>query len=57
MPTIQQEIADRFIAKLSKGDAVDPSKIEKLRAALATKKPKVDDFVKIFMATDGGDLK
>ena len=58
MPTLQQQIADKFLAKLSESDAVDPSKIEKLRAALAdTKRPKVDDFVKIFAANDGGDLK
>ena len=58
MPTLQQQIADKFLAKLSESDAVDPGKIEKLRAALAdTKKPKADDFVKIFTANDGGDRK
>lgn len=58
MPTIQQKIADRFIVKLAESDAVDTGKIEKLRTLLTeTKKPKVEDFVKIFTISDAGDLK
>ena len=58
MPTIQQQIVEKFLAKLSESEKVDPGRIEKLRATLAaTKKPKADDFVKIFTESGGGDLK
>jgi hypothetical protein len=58
VPTIQQQIVEKFLTKLSESEKADPGKIEKLRAALAaTKKPRADDFVKIFTESEGGDLK
>jgi hypothetical protein len=58
LPTIQQTIADKFLAKLAEGKEVDASKIEQLRPLLADKKkPKPDDFIKIFTIPAGGDLK
>jgi hypothetical protein len=58
LPTIQQQIADKFLKKLSEGDIVDPGKIEQLRALLGEKKKsKAEDFIKIFTTSDGGDLK
>jgi hypothetical protein len=56
VPTIQEQIVDKFLANLSESDKINPGQIEKLREALA-KKPKAEDFVKIFTPSDGGDLK
>jgi hypothetical protein len=56
--TIQQTIVDKFLAKLGEGKEVDASKIEQLRNLLANdKKPRPDDFVKIFTIPAGADLK
>jgi hypothetical protein len=58
MPTLQQTIAEKFFAKLSEGKAMDSEKIEQLRSLLAgSKKPKAEDFVKIFTLPAGGDVK
>jgi hypothetical protein len=58
MPTLQQQIAAKFLAKLGESKDVDAEKIEQLRTLLASsKKPKADDFVKIFLFPAGGDLK
>lgn len=56
MPTIQQTIAEKFLAKITESKAVEAAKIEWLRALLAdTKIPKPDDFVRIFTRHgDGG---
>ena len=57
MPTLQQIIAEKFLAQL-KDKKVSDGKIEKIRSALATqKKPKAEDFVKIFTEADDGDIK
>jgi hypothetical protein len=51
-------IAEKFLGKLSESNGVDGEKIERLRSLLANnKKPKADDFVKIFSEPVGGDLK
>ena len=58
MATLQQQIAEKFLAKLVESKAVDPEKIDQLRTLLAnSKKPKADDFVKVFSAPAGGDVK
>jgi hypothetical protein len=58
MPTLQQQIAEKFLAKLAESKHVDAEKIDQLRNLLAdSKKPKADDFVKIFSLPAGGDLK
>jgi hypothetical protein len=58
MATLQQQIAEKFLAKLAKSKEMDIEKIEQLRSLLANnKKPKADDFVKIFSEPVGGDLK
>ena len=58
MPTLQQQIAEKFLAKLAESKDVDAEKIDQLRALFAnTKKPKADDFVKVFSLPAGGDLK
>lgn len=58
MATLQQRIAEKFLAQLAESKEVSAEKIEKLRTALsAAKKPKADDFVKIFTEPDHGDVK
>jgi hypothetical protein len=58
LPIIQQTIADKFLAKLAERKEGDASKIEQLRVLLTdNKKPKPDDFIKIFTIPAGGDLK
>lgn len=58
MQTLQQKIAGKFLAALSAGKTLDSDKIAQLRKLLAeSKKPKPDDFIKIFAAPAGGDVK
>jgi hypothetical protein len=58
MTTLYQQIAEKFLAKLAESKDVDTEKIEQLRVVLADgKKVKSEDFVKIFSAPAGGDLK
>lgn len=58
MATLQQQIAEKFLAKLAESKDLDSDKIDQLRTLLASnKKPKADDFVKIFSLPAGGDLK
>jgi hypothetical protein len=57
MPTLQEQIAEKFLAKLADSNDVDAEKIGQLRTLLAnSKKPKTDEFVKIFTLPAGGDL-
>jgi len=58
MATLQQLIAEKFLAKLTKSKKVDADKIDQLRTVLAdSKKLKAEEFVKIFSLPAGGDLK
>lgn len=58
MPTLQQVITENFLAKLSEAKETDAEKIEQLRILLAnSKKPKAEEFAKIFSQPLGGDLK
>jgi hypothetical protein len=58
MATLQQNIAKKFLESLAEGKEVDPEKIEQIRKLLADgKKSKADDFMKIFSAPFGGDVK
>jgi hypothetical protein len=58
MPTLQQTIAEKFVAKVAHSKDIDAAKIEQLQILLSNgKKPKVDDFVRIFSLPAGGDLK
>jgi hypothetical protein len=58
MATLQQQIAEKFLAKLAESKQVDAEKIEQLRKLLTDiKKLKADDFVKILSAPAGGDVK
>jgi hypothetical protein len=58
METLQQKIAGKFLATLREGKAMDENKLEQLEKLLGnSKKPKSDDFIKIFTAPAGGDVK
>ena len=58
MATLQQKIAETFLAKLASAKEIDADKLANIRALLsAEKKPKVDDFVKVFSMPAGGDVK
>jgi hypothetical protein len=55
MATLQQNVAEKFLAKLMHGKSLDAEKIKQLRKLLAdSKKPKAEDFIKIFTAPAGG---
>jgi hypothetical protein len=55
MTTLQQQIADKFLAALAKDKNFDAPKLEALRRLLGdSKKPKADDLVRIF-STPAGD--
>ena len=58
MAILQQQIADKFLAKLVESGTLDAERTEQLRVLLAgEKKVKADDLVKLFSARVGGDIK
>jgi hypothetical protein len=58
MATLQQQIAEKFLAKLLESKDLDTEKIDQLRSLLVdSKKLKAEEFVKIFSLPAGGDLK
>ena len=57
MATLPQQIAEKFLAKLSESADVDAEMIEKLRSLLGAKgKLKADDLVKVFSPPPKEDL-
>jgi hypothetical protein len=49
MPTLYQQITDKFLSKLATTKEFDEKKIERLRAILAdSKKMKADDIAQVF---------
>lgn len=58
MPNLQQQIAEKFLAALAESKDVDPEKINQLRQLLTRgKKPKADEFIRVFTAPAGGEVK
>lgn len=58
MATLQQKIAEKFLAKLAESENMDAASIDQLRNLFAeSKKLKADDLVKIFCSPARGDLK
>ena len=58
MPTLQQQIAEKFLVKLAESKDMDAGRIEQLRVLLSnSKKLKPDDLVKVFSQPAGGDVK
>jgi hypothetical protein len=57
MPTLQQQIAEKFLAALAKDQNFDAAKVEALHRLLAEgKKPKPDDLVEVLSTPAGDDL-
>jgi hypothetical protein len=58
MPTLQQQIVERFLASLAKSGGWDRERLGKLRELMtAEKPPKADDFVSVFSMSAGGDIE
>ena len=58
MAKLQDEIASKFLEKLSESQDVTPEMIESLRALLSAKKKlKADDLVEMFSPPAGGHVK
>jgi hypothetical protein len=58
MSTLQQQIAEKFLAQLAESKDVHSETIDQLRTLLAAgKKPKADEIVKVFQHQGGGDIK
>ncbi len=58
MPTLQQQIAAKFLASIAAAKVLDDEKIDQLRVLLASgKKLKTDELVKLFAEPSGGDVK
>ena len=58
MPTLQETIANEFLADLSRSAEFDKAKIELLKALLtAKKKLKPEDLVAVFSLPHGGEIK
>jgi hypothetical protein len=57
MSTLEQQIAEKFLAKLADREDFDAEKVAQLRSLLAeSKKPKADDLVQIFSLPAGSDV-
>ena len=58
MPTLQKQIADRFLEELKHAEGVDPAQLDELKTLFSSnKKIKVEDLIRIFRLPAGGDLK
>lgn len=59
MATLQEQIADKFLEKLSHVKDVDAAQIDELKKLFSgNKKIKAEDLVKVFsLPHGGGDLK
>jgi len=58
MPTLQQQIAAKFLASLSASRVLEDEKIEQLRMLLASgRKLKTDELAKLFAEPSSGDVK
>jgi len=58
MPTLYQQIGEKFLAELEKSPDVSAQKLEALRPLFAdSKRLKVDDLVKIFTSAEEDEVK
>jgi len=56
--TLQQTIAEKFLAKLQADQSLDDSKLDQLRKLMEEgKKLKADDFINIFTVPAEGEVK
>jgi len=58
MPTLYQQISEKFLAKLAGRKEFEDKKIDLLRALLAdSQKLKAEDFVKVFSGAVDDEIK
>lgn len=58
MATLQQQIAEKFLASLSEREDVDAAQVGELRSLLERgKRPKAEDFMQVFTMPRGGEVK
>lgn len=58
MANLQQQIAEKFLSAMSESKDVDEEKQAQLRQLLTRgKKPKADEFIRVFSAPIGGEVK
>ena len=58
MATLQQDIAEKFLAALAQNKEFDADKIAQMRLLLARgKKPRPDEFARVFTTPIGGEVK
>jgi hypothetical protein len=58
MATLQQQIADKFLAELGKSKDVSVKKLDELKLLFVDgKKLKVEDLVKIFTSAEDDEVK
>lgn len=58
MPTLQQQIANKFIERLAEAKTLEEAALKQLRTLLAGgKKLKPDDLTKLFTSPADGELK
>ncbi len=58
MSTLQQQVAQKFLAKLAEAGILEPERIDQFRVLLASgKKLKAEELVKLYSAPAGGDIK
>lgn len=58
MASLQQQIADKFLSALAQRKEVDADKVVELRKLLDRgKKPKAEEFIHVFTAPPGGEIK
>ncbi|MES0076594.1 hypothetical protein [Mesorhizobium sp. M0058] len=58
MASLQQQIAHKFLAALAQRDEVDADKVAELQQLLSRgKKSKADEFIRVFTAPPGGEIK
>ena len=58
MASLQQQIADKFLAALAQRKDIDADTAVELRKLLSRgKNPKADEFIGIFTAPPGGEVK
>lgn len=58
MANLQQQIAEKFLAALAENKDVGAEEIAQLRQLLTRgKKPKADEFIRVFTAPAGGEVK
>jgi len=58
MPTLYQQIADRFFSELGKSKDVSAKEIDALRPLLAVgSRLKVEDLVKVFSSSEDDEVK